>query len=145
MNKRLDLLRKIAEAIDYAHRQRIFHGALSPMSVLIEQPGSDTPEPKVFNWQISFGETGATSAALTSSVESWLEPLEQLYLAPETFHDPGKAGASVDVFSLGAVGYHLICLRPPASSPDDLRKLLREQEGLRLEPHQQGYTPELAA
>jgi hypothetical protein len=55
----------------------------------------------------------------------------KVYLAPEALSG-GEAGAQADVFSLGAIAYHLFTGRPPADSPLDLPAKLREGGGLRL-------------
>jgi serine/threonine protein kinase len=130
--QRLDLLRRIADAVRYAHHKRVIHRALSPESILVERPDSDAPEPRIFHWQLSARRTGSTTPSGTIHIESWLGAAERLYLAPETFQAPDQAQETADVFSLGAIAYHLFAGRPPASGELALRDLLREHKGLKL-------------
>ncbi len=130
--QRLDLLRRIADAVRYAHHKRVIHRALTPESILVERPDSGAPEPRIFHWQLSARRTGSTTPSGTVHIEPWLGAGERIYLAPETFQAPDQAQETADVFSLGAIAYHLFAGRPPASSELALRDLLREHKGLRL-------------
>ncbi len=130
--QRLALLRQIADAVRYAHHKRIIHRALSPESILIERPDSDAPEPRIFHWQLSARRTGSTTPSGTIHLEPWLGASERIYLAPETLQDPEQVQEAADVFSLGAIAYHLFAGRPPASGELALRDLLREHKGLKL-------------
>src|SRR5207237_855265 len=46
--------------------------------------------------------------------------------------DVRKVSEASDVFSLGAIAFHLFASRPPASSPTDLAAILRDQKGLSI-------------
>ena len=53
-------------------------------------------------------------------------------MAPEAVTERGPAGEQLDVFSLGAIAYHLFAGQPPASSLFEMTQRLREEQGLRI-------------
>ena len=116
---RLDLLRQVADAVRYAHPKRVIHRALAPQSVLVMDPDAEVPRLKVFNWQVGVREAEAASGA-TVHVEDLVDRQATVYMAPEALLDPKAATEASDVFSLGAIAYHLFAGRPPASSPAEL-------------------------
>jgi len=154
---RLKLLRQIADAIRYAHRKRVVHRALSPQSILVmkdeggrakyeqELPAAtmllgETSSPfddpsklyvQVFNWQVGVRDSATTSGRVTN-VEDLVESQSLVYMSPEAITDQRKVTESSDVFSLGAIAYHLFTNRPPAGSPSELARILREQKGLHV-------------
>ena len=48
-----------------------------------------------------------------------------------------------DVFSLGAIAFHLFASRPPASNPTELARILRDQKGLSISSVLDGAGPKL--
>lgn len=146
---RLDLARQIADAVRYAHGHRVIHRALSPKSILVVQPDSDHPEVRLFNWQAgrllpSGSTSGAQSARSTTLHPSqYSEESALLYLAPESVLDPRGRDPMADVFSLGAISYHIFSGRPPATSAAELNQVLTEQKGLPLAAALDGATPRL--
>lgn len=133
---RLNLLRQIAEAIRFAHEKKVVHRGLSPHSILVTQLERDRPQIKIFNWQVGY-RVGSTSAAtrevtVTSRVERLVEDASTAYLAPEAFTDEGVVGEHLDVFSLGAIAFHLFSGEAPAASGLELSSKLRETKGLQI-------------
>ena len=53
-------------------------------------------------------------------------------MAPEALAERGGAGEQQDVFSLGALAYHLFSGQPPATNFYELTEKLREGQGLRI-------------
>jgi len=53
-------------------------------------------------------------------------------MSPEAISDSRKVTEASDVFSLGAVAFHLFGFRPPATNPTELAKILRQQKGLSI-------------
>jgi Protein kinase domain len=53
-------------------------------------------------------------------------------IRPEADEATDLTAAQADVFSLGAIAYHVFASRPPANNPLDLSALLREGNGLHL-------------
>lgn len=131
--QRLALIRQLAETMAYAHGKRLHHRGLAPQNILIRQPDSDSPHLQVTSWQVaSRGEsttTGSMMTAGTRHVEDHLSDPSKVYQAPESAG--GEDGAAqADVFSIGAIAFHILTGRPPASSPLDLPARLREGKGL---------------
>ena len=129
--QRLELLRQIANAIRYAHRKRVIHRSLGPQSILVSEALSASPRPQIYNWQVGVRETSSTSGRVTN-VEDLVEVQSLVYMSPESLSDSRKVTEASDVFSLGAIAFHLFANRPPASSPTELAKILRDQKGLSI-------------
>ena len=130
-DQRLDLLRQIADAIRYAHRKRVIHRALSPQSILVTDATSSNPRLQIYNWQVGVRESASTTPRATV-VEDLVEAQSLVYMSPEAISDARKVTEASDVFSLGAIAFHLFASRPPASNPTDLARILREQKGLSI-------------
>ena len=134
---RLHLLREIAEAVHYAHGRRLVHRALCPQSILVSNPEATEPTVQVFNWQTAM-RTRSTSTEVPSVVgptrhlEDLVEDASLVYLAPESLTFETAAGEPLDVFSLGAVAYHLFSGQPPATTLLELHDKLKRGQGLQL-------------
>jgi serine/threonine protein kinase len=137
VDERLGLLRQLAEAIAYAHRKRLYHRGLAPQNILVRDPESDHPRLLVMNWLVaSRGGGSATPYPITVGtrhIDDYVPNPAKVYLAPEALSgEDDAAGILADVFSLGAIAYHLFAGRPPADNALDLPNRLRAGNGLRL-------------
>lgn len=139
---RLSLLRQLADAIRHAHGRRIIHRALSPQSVLVFDPDSLTPTVKVFNWQIGV-RASETASSATTHVSDLIDNQSRIYLAPEALSNPREVTQAADIFSLGAIAFHLFAGQPPAADPLQLVQKLIEQNGLDLAAVLDGAGPRL--
>ena len=134
---RLDLLRQIAEVLRFAHGKKVVHRALSPYSILVTHPDGGRPRIKVFNWQVG-SRQGSTTAGVsrqvtaTSHVDRLVEDVSTAYMAPEALVDAENTGEHLDVFSLGAIAYHLFSGEPPAANGLELSNKLRDTRGLQI-------------
>jgi serine/threonine protein kinase len=140
--QRLEMLRQIADAIRYAHRKRVIHRSLGPQSILVTDAAAPMPRLQVFNWQVGIREAASTSGRVTN-VEDLVEALALVYMSPESLSDSRKVTEASDVFSLGAIAFHLFAARPPASNPTELAKILRDQKGLSISAVVDGAGPKL--
>lgn len=142
---RLDVLRQLAEAVQYAHGRQIYHRSLSPYSVLIQESRSGTPRTVIRDWQT--GSRRSASASMTRSAGGTLAPtlhavelsedLARAYLAPELAIEQNRAdpalegqGVAQDIFALGAIAFELFAGERPAESHDGLIRRLQEHRGL---------------
>ncbi len=140
--QRLDMLRQIADAIRYAHRKRVIHRALGPQSILVTDLSASVPRLQVYNWQVGIREAASTSGRVTN-VEDLVEAQALVYMPPEALTDCLKVTEASDVFSLGAIAFHLFSSRPPATNPSELAKILREKKGLSISSVLDGAGPKL--
>jgi len=135
---RLSLVRQIGEAVRYAHSHRVVHRTLSPKSILVMNPDSDRPDVRIFNWQAGRVLTTGSTSGMPASRSATLHPSQYseeatlCYLAPESVLDPGGRDPMADVFSLGALAFHIFSGRPPATSGAEMNQLLSEHRGLSL-------------
>ena len=118
--------RTIAEAIHCAHERGILHRDLKPSNVLIDAKD----QPRVTDFGLAKRLVGARSTASYSNLENVTDavkrvPTHDLTLPGQVLGSPGfmppeqagaigiKIGRHSDVYSLGAVLYHMLTARPP--------------------------------
>jgi serine/threonine protein kinase len=135
VDQRIDLLRQLAEALRYAHEKKLTHRALSPSSVLVSAADSARPRPRIFNWQTGERAAGSKTAlpgvSGTAHPDQLVENAALVYLAPEVTAGAELIGEYADVFSLGAIAFHLFTGKPPAPTVLERDAVLRERHGLR--------------
>ena len=140
LSTRLDLVRQLAEVMQYAHQKRVVHRALSPRSILVGDADSARPRLKVFNWQAGYraaagsstGTVTGSAVAATSHVGQLVDDPTTAYMAPDIFVAGDSLGEHLDVFSLGAVAYHILSGQPPAADGTELAASIRTSRGLQL-------------
>lgn len=136
VDQRLQLVRDIAETLKYAHSKRLYHRALGPQSIMVYGADGITLAPKLMNWQTAAREADNPDTVHrttgTRHVEDYVEDPGLVYLAPETTRADATHGPSLDVFSLGAIAYHVFSGQAPAASVLELTDKLRQGQGLRL-------------
>jgi serine/threonine protein kinase len=153
-SQRLKFLRDIADVVRYAHRKRVIHRSLSPYSILVmKDDGGRTEAEKqlptdtitvheasvfddpsqlylqVYNWQVGARLQTSVTAQVTE-VDDLVESQALVYMSPEAIADPRRVSEASDIFSLGAIAFHLFTSRPPAGSLSELTQILRDRKGL---------------
>jgi len=131
-------MKAIAEAVQYAHERGILHRDLKPSNILIDS--EDRPRVVDFGLAKRFGvppsggpgpaEAGTLSEDFTLSGQVLGSPS---YMPPEQAGaGRGKVGRYSDVYSLGAIFYHLLAGRPPfqAESVPQTLRLVTDAEPL---------------
>ena len=150
IDDRLSLVRQIGEALRYAHEKRVVHRALSPQSILVTDPQSPKRKTKIFNWQTGQKLAGTTTSSKGLSLvtptlhpEQLIEDASTVYMAPEAITEPGSLGEHLDVFSLGAISYHIFTSQAPADNLFELSEKLRTGSGLAVSSVLDGASEEL--
>lgn len=150
LRQRLRLVRELADVLAWAHSQGMHHRTLTPSAVLVIRPDDESPAVKLFNWQVgTLAEGTASGSTLT-----WHDFLQvglgdrrenAVYLAPELRGGGRPDPVLLDVFSLGAIAYHLLAGRAPAATAEELLERLNEGRGLRLAAALDGADQDLDA
>ncbi len=112
----------VARAVHHAHQLGILHRDLKPSNVIIDRDG------QAHVTDFGLAKSVTPGASLT---ESGLVLGTPSYMAPEqAAGNRGGLSWASDVYSLGAMLYHLLTGRPPfqAASPVDTRLLVLEQD-----------------
>lgn len=152
--QQLRLLRQVAEAVSYAHRNKIVHRGLTPHAVLVRPLDEGGWRVLVGDWQsagavsgavptglVGTGVTGLLGAADGSGQAAGLarpgavdvdQRLAEAFQAPEGLWKPDADRIRLDVFALGALCYFVLSGRPPAADRASLRERLQRDGGLDL-------------
>src|SRR5262245_36426362 len=110
----------VARAVQHAHENGVVHRDLKPSNVLLDRDG----QPHVMDFGLARRVEGGESLTRTGAIVG-----TPSYMAPEQAEGK-RATSACDIYSLGAVLYHLLTGKPPfqAASVLDTLLLVREQE-----------------
>jgi serine/threonine protein kinase len=117
-----ELVRQIAEAVEYAHDRGIIHRDLKPSNILLDADG----RPRVTDFGLAKRTAEDNGLTMTGQVLG-----TPAYMPPEqaqSQHD--RVGPRSDVYALGAVLYALLTGRPPfqaATRDEIIRQLLHDE------------------
>ncbi|MBI1312832.1 protein kinase [bacterium] len=121
-----ELLRQVADAIEYAHRHGVVHRDLKPGNILLTQDG----QPRVTDFGLAKtveGDSGLTASGQILGTPGYMPP-EQ---ASGQIRDVGPLS---DLYSLGAVLYCLLTGRPPFQSARVIETLQQVVENPPVSP-----------
>ncbi len=117
-----EFLKTIAAAVAYAHERGILHRDLKPSNVLVDE--HDQPHVTDFGLaKILTGDTDLTLSGQVLGTPSYMSPEQGAGRSAEL-------GPATDIYSLGAVLYHLLTGRPPfaAETPAETLRHAKEVE-----------------
>ncbi len=124
----VDLMIRLADAVECVHRQGILHRDVKPQNVLL-QDGS-TRHPKLADFGLSH--LNDASPQITHTGDPLGTPG---YMAPETIRGDKRAvGATSDVYGLGAILYECLAGQPPfrRASPVETMEMVLHQDPVPL-------------
>jgi serine/threonine protein kinase len=158
LTDQLSLLRQVAEAVAYAHHNRVVHRGLTPHAVLVRARADDGVRVLVGDWQSAgtvtgtgtsgpsgegitnlFGVADGTNPRTNRGVDALRfgavdvdQRLAEAFQAPEGVWRQDADRVRLDVFALGALGYYILAGRAPADDRTTLRERLHRDGGLDL-------------
>ncbi len=99
------LMRRLAEAVHYAHSRGVVHRDLKPANILLTPAG----QPKITDFGLAKCLEGDAQHTTTGAVVG-----TPAYMAPEQAEGRNAdVGPAADIYSLGAICYDLLTGRPP--------------------------------
>ena len=113
------LIAKLARAVAFAHEHGILHRDLKPGNVLFDSAG------KPYVSDFGLAKWLARESDLTQTFAALGTPF---YMAPEQAISSQTVTASADVYSLGAILYHLLTGNPPFTGDTPMEVLHRAAE-----------------
>lgn len=117
----LRLLKELAQALHYLHRQPLVHGNITPHNILIREVDKQA---KLANVMI---EPALAGSQLSQTVRPAKVEQDVAWVAPEQTRDEAFADRHADLYSLGAVVYARLTGRPPfqGKTLEETRKAIR--------------------
>ena len=104
-NEFLYILRQLAGALDYAHRQGVVHRDLKPSNVMIDREGNA--------FLTDFGIARAAGGGDKELTGTGLVIGTPGYMAPEQARADGVADKAADIYSLGVIAFEALTGSPP--------------------------------
>ncbi|MGE5178258.1 MAG: protein kinase domain-containing protein [Bacteroidota bacterium] len=111
----LYLLRQLAGALDYAHRQGVVHRDLKPSNVMIDREGN------AFLTDFGIARAAGGDKDLTGTGLLIGTPA---YMAPEQARGEGTVDRAADIYSLGVMAFEVLTGSPPYESESSFDVIL---------------------
>ena len=118
------ILREVAEALAYAHNRNVIHRDIKPDNIIIDD---ETGRAMVTDFGIARALTDTGDSRLTATGMAIGTPA---YMSPEQSAGDRAIDGRSDLYSLGVVGYQMLCGQPPfvaSNTPSMLVKHLSER------------------
>jgi WD40 repeat protein len=117
-----ELIRRVSEAIEYAHQHGVIHRDLKPANILLDKNAN----PRVTDFGLAKkleADSGLTGSGQIMGTPSYMPP-------EQTGGKRGELGPAADVYALGATLYALVTGRPPfqaATAMDTVIQVLSDE------------------
>ncbi len=135
--QRLEMVSRIAEAVQHAHQRGLIHRDLKPANILIDETG----QPKI----LDFGVARAIDSDVQATIQTDMGQLvgTLAYMSPEqVIADPLGVDTRSDVYSLGVILYELLAGRLPSTASRKVHEMIhaiREEDPARLSSIDRSY------
>jgi serine/threonine-protein kinase len=109
LNEKADVIKQVAEALEAAHRLGIIHRDIKPANVMVERTDDGRLRATVMDFGLARDASASEQLTETGAVMG-----TPAYMPPEQARgEASRLDHRADVYSLGAVLYHLLTGRPP--------------------------------
>ena len=122
-----EIMEKVAEAVEYAHRKGVIHRDLKPANILLDSTG----EPRVTDFGLAKQIGSKRDLTRTGAVMG-----SPSYMPPEQASGNSTlVGPPADVYSMGSILYFLLTGRPPFHAANPMWNVVKVLEEEPLAPH----------
>jgi eukaryotic-like serine/threonine-protein kinase len=133
LHEALSILRQAARGLAAGHRAGLVHRDVKPGNLFLEE-GDPAEGPRVRVLDFGIAQVTAEEGTMTNLTEAGRSPFSPAYASPEQFRGEERVTAASDVFSLGAVGYHLVTGKRPFTAGDPTKMAMELSASLRALP-----------
>jgi WD40 repeat protein len=140
VRQRLEIIASICDAVQHAHQRGVIHRDLKPQNILLASASSANapPQPKVLDFGVARVLDNSLGEAHTELTSDGQIVGTLAYMSPEQIQGAARdVDTRTDVYSLGALLYHLLAGRP-AIEPGHRSIAEMVQAVLREEPQPLG-------
>jgi serine/threonine protein kinase len=120
MRRFIEILAKVAEAIDYAHRRGILHRDIKPANILLDSAG----HPLITDLGLAKRTEADSDITGTGAVVG-----TPAYMPPEQASASKEITTFADIYSIGAILYEGLTGRPPHKGDSPLATLMLAAKG----------------
>jgi serine/threonine protein kinase len=113
------ILREVSDALAYAHHRNVIHRDIKPDNILID---GDSGRAMVTDFGIARALTDSTDSRLTATGMAIGTPA---YMSPEQSAGDSQIDGRSDLYSLGVVGYQMLCGELPFDAPNTPMMLVK--------------------
>lgn len=117
----LRILKQTAEALSYAHKQRVIHRDIKPANIIVCKDKNGDEVAKIIDFGIAKVIDENDARALTQTGEVFGTPK---YMSPEQCQGR-KADGRADLYSLGCVAYEMLSGSPPFTADSALELIMK--------------------
>ena len=114
------IMKQACASLREAHEKGLVHRDIKPQNIMLCERGGEYDFVKVLDFGLVWNVGESEDMRITRPHRVIGTPL---YMAPERFSNPLEADARSDIYSLGAVAYHLLSGRPVFRGVSDLQLL----------------------
>jgi predicted Ser/Thr protein kinase len=107
--KALEILKPLAEALDYSHQKGIIHRDIKPSNVMLADGGQRVVLMDFGIAKLVNNQTLMTRTAVIGTFD---------YISPEQIEASHELDGRADIYSLGCLAYHLLTGEPPFKHPN---------------------------
>jgi eukaryotic-like serine/threonine-protein kinase len=118
------ILKQICGSLREAHQQGLVHRDIKPMNIMLCERGGDYDFVKVLDFGLALQVGESIGHAEPNRIAGTM-----LYMAPECFSRTCETDVRSDIYSVGAVTYHLLLGRPAFQSVTELDLLNQILQG----------------
>src|SRR5215468_10113643 len=135
--ERLEIMAKVADAVQHAHQRGLIHRDLKPGNILVDEAG----QPKILDFGVARATDSDSQATMQTDIGQLVGTLA--YMSPEqVLADPLELDIRSDVYALGVILYELLAERLPYDISRKIHEALtaiREEDPAKLSSINRSY------